>query len=80
MNKNISELTYDEATEHCLNVRWKVTPCDSGEECWCRLIVPEYEIIDKDGNDIYIVGSGCMEKIYAEHIVKLHNMSIDSIT
>ena len=72
-----SLLSYEEATALCLKTKWKVTPCNSGEECWCRLIVPETEIEDKDGNEIYIAGSGCVEKAYAEHIVKLHNESLN---
>ena len=71
-----SFLSYEEATALSLKTKWKVTPCNSGEECWCRLIVPETEIEDKDGNEIYIAGSGCIPKVYAEHIVKLHNESL----
>ena len=28
---------------------------------------------DKDGNEIYIAGSGEIPRIFAEHIVNLHN-------
>ena len=40
-------------------------------------LTPEQEIKDDDGNDIYIAGSGCVPKDYAEHIVKLHNTSLN---
>ena len=72
-----SLLSYEEATALCLKTKWEVMPCNSGEDCWCRLIVPETEIVDKDGNEIYIAGSGCVPKVYAEHIVKLHNESLN---
>lgn len=74
---NRSLLSYEEATALCLKTKWKITPCNSGEQCWCRIIVPETEIEDKDGNEIYIAGSGCVPKVYAEHIVKLHNESLN---
>ena len=72
-----SLLSYEEAIQHSLTVKWKTTPCQSGESCWCRVIEPEEEIKDEDGNEIYIAGSGCVPKVYAEHIVKLHNESLN---
>ena len=69
-------MTYKEGIEHSLTVRWKVTTCGEGEKCWCRIIEPEEEILDDDGNEIYIAGSGSVNKEYAEHIVKLHNASL----
>ena len=70
-------MNYKEAIEYSLTVKWKTTPCSIGEECWCRIIEPEQEIKDDDGNEIYIAGSGCVHKDYAEHIVKLHNASLN---
>jgi len=70
-------LKYKEAQELSLKVKWKATPCQSGESCWCRVIEPELELKDDDGNEIYIAGSGCVPTIYAEHIVKLHNDSLN---
>jgi len=70
-------LKYKDAQNLSLTVKWKTTPCQSGESCWCRIIEPEQELKDKDGNEIYIVGSGSIPKIYAEHIVKLHNASLN---
>lgn len=40
-NVSRSLSSYEEATALCLKTKWKVTPCNSGEQCWCRLIVPE---------------------------------------
>ena len=72
----MSQLTYQEAQEKSLTVRWKTEMCPQKEACWCRLIVPEEPISDKDGNEIYIAGSGCIQKEHAEHIVKIHNESL----
>ena len=69
-------MTYEEATKLSLTVEWKVSLCNSGESCWCRIIEPKEEIKDSDGNEIYIVGSGSISKTYAEHIVEQHNKSL----
>lgn len=78
MTNKMSEtlLSYEEATGLCLKTKWKIAFCTSGAECWCRMIIPDKEIYDKDGNEIYVAGSGCIPTIYAEHIVKLHNNSL----
>lgn len=70
-------MNYQEAIQHSLTVKWKTTLCQSGESCWCRIIEPEEEIKDDDGNEIYIIGSASVSKDYAEHIVKLHNASLN---
>ncbi len=72
-------MTHEEAYDLVLKVKWKTEPCiQSGEQCWCRLIVPEVPIkYDKDEiEEVYIVGSGAMHKKLAEHIVELHNKSL----
>lgn len=66
-------MTYQEAKDLSLTVKWKTTVCQSGDVCWCRIIEPQERIEDKDGNEIYIAASGCVPKEYAEHIVELHN-------
>lgn len=76
-------MNFEEATDLSLKVRWKTTVCGSGEDCWCRLIVPENPIkYEYNGteDEIYIVGSGALPKAYAEHIVKLHNAQVDADT
>ena len=40
-------MNYQEAIRHSLTVKWKTTPCQSGESCWCRVIEPEEEIKDE---------------------------------
>lgn len=69
-------MNYKEAVEYSLTVKWKAVVCQSGENCWCRIIEPEQKIVDDNGNEIYIASSGCIPKKYAEHIVKLHNESL----
>lgn len=72
-------MTYNEALAKSRTVKWKVSICHSGEECWCRVIEPIDRIEDKDGNEIYIVSSGSINEIHAEHIVRIHNENIDRI-
>ena len=69
-------MDYKQAVDYSLKVEWKTTPCSKGENCWCRVIEPKKEIKDDNGNEIYIAGSGCVPKKYAEHIVELHNKSL----
>lgn len=73
-------MTHEEAYQKALNVRWKVTTCDSGEECWCRLIVPEEPILYGDNNveEVTIVSYASLNKICAEQIVSEHNNSLVS--
>ena len=72
-------MEYKEAMAKALTVKWKTTPCTTGEECWCRIIEPVEKMEDKDGNEIYIIGSGGISKDHAEHIVRIHNAIIDTI-
>lgn len=60
---------------YLLNVRWKIETCNSGTDCWCRLIVPE---TPEDVGD-YVIGDGSIGADVAEHLVKLHNDSIDAL-
>lgn len=55
------------------DVEWKVGPCFSGEDCWCRIIVPVENIITSDGEIEEVVGPASINKDIAEYIVKLHN-------
>lgn len=74
-------MTYEEAQAHSLTVRWKLETCGQGDACWCRILTPEEPILYDDGHggtdELYIAASGCVPTIYAEHIVKLHNDSLD---
>ena len=76
MNK---EIGYLEAQQKALTVKWKLSYCSQGEECWCRVIEPEEKIIYNEIEEVYIAGSGCVPKIYAEKIVELHNATLNDI-
>jgi hypothetical protein len=76
-------MTYDEAEEQALKVRWKISTCGVGEECWCRIIIPEetIHINHSDGiteyDSVYsVVDSGAVSKEVAERIVRDHNMIV----
>lgn len=77
MNTN---MTHEEAYAKAKGVKWKVEPCFSGEECWCRIIVPAEPINYGPDNveEVCIVSSAAINKEMAEHIVKVHNLSIDN--
>lgn len=72
-------MTYEEAYDKATKVKWKVEPCFIGEDCWCRLVVPEETINYGHDNveEVYIISSGAIDKKMAEHIVKAHNQYIN---
>ena len=75
-------MTYQEAIQKSLTVKWKVGTCDEGERCWCRTIVCEQPIMFKeseedDEDEYWVVAPGDLNKETVEHIVKLHNESIN---
>lgn len=41
-------MNYDQAKELSFLVKWKVTECFSGPQCWCRRIVPVDPILYND--------------------------------
>lgn len=70
-------MTYQEAQQKALTVKWKSTPCHQGEECWCRIIEPIDPILHSDAQEeYYIVSSGSIPKLEAEYLVELHNKSL----
>jgi hypothetical protein len=74
-------MTYTEAGEYALIVRWKVGTCFSSDECWCRPIQGEEPIIFKDGgedSEFFIARSGELSKSFAEYFVKLHNQNLEN--
>ena len=76
-------MTFDEAKNLAKTVRWKTEVCYTGEDCWCRIIVPE-EPIEYDYHDdketYEIVSAGSIDKEFAEQIVSEHNTIIDFIS
>ena len=75
-----NNMTHEEAYNKALEVKWKVEPCFSGEECWCRLIVPDETINYGPDNieEVCIVSSASINKQMAEHIVNIHNQYINN--
>ena len=83
MSEQIFE-NYESAHAYSLTLPWKLELCNTGESCWCRIIVP-VEIIkykDKIG-DIeriseidHIIPDGSIDKETAEYFLELHNKNI----
>jgi hypothetical protein len=75
-------MTYEEAQELSLIVKWKTATCSQGEECWCRAIVPVVPISYAEdemnvGQEYTIVRPGEIHKELAEYFVSLHNFNLD---
>lgn len=73
-------MTFEEAQQKALTVKWKAVPCHVGKKCWCRMIVPKKKIAYKDSPgdaELWIIGSAAVSKEHAEHIVRLHNNFIE---
>jgi hypothetical protein len=68
----------DELDNKILTTEWKTTSCND-EGCWCAIIEPVVEIRSDGGHEMYIASSGCIPKVYAEHIVKVHNEYVRSL-
>jgi hypothetical protein len=76
-------MNVQEAERAAASVKWKTATCFTGEDCWCRIIVPEVPIIYHfNGRDeeLEIVSAGSLNRELAEQIVREHNMVIDYIT
>lgn len=69
-------MNYEDCLKHTLKVEWKVSTCEAGEKCWCRIIELKKEMRSNDMENVYISGPGTIPKIVAEHIVKMHNESL----
>jgi hypothetical protein len=83
MSEKIFE-NYDEAHKYSLTVPWKLAHCNTGESCWCRIILPTENILYKnqvgDSETVvefdYIIPDGSIDKETAEYVVELHNRSV----
>ena len=74
-------MTYQEAIEKSLTVKWEIGTCQQGEQCWCRTIKPVEPILFEDGDteeEYYVVRSGELNKETVEHLVKLHNETFNT--
>jgi hypothetical protein len=84
MSNQIFE-NYDEAHKYSLTIPWKLDTCNTGESCWCRLILPTEKILYKnkvgDAERVdefdYIIPDGSIDKETAEYVVELHNRSVN---
>lgn len=65
-------MTLKQLFKHQLTIKWKINYCHTGKDCWCRIIIPEKEILHEEKPWI-IVGSGSIGEDLAKHIVKTHN-------
>ena len=78
-------MNYDQAKELSFLVKWKVTECFSGPDCWCRRIVPVDPILynyteSSDYEEEYeIVGDAAIDQKTAEYIVRLHNEDYERV-
>lgn len=70
-------MNYAEYFEKVKNKRWKTVLCNSGEDCWCRIITTEEPIEGDDDNEFSIASYGSIQKEIAEQIVQLHNDSLN---
>ena len=75
--------SYDEAHKYSLTIPWKLALCNTGESCWCRIILPAEKILYKnqpDGEKVqefeWIIPDGSIDKETAEYFVELHNRSV----
>lgn len=78
-------MNYDQAKELSFLVKWKVTECFSGPQCWCGRIVPVDPILynyteSSDYEEEYeIVGDAAIDQKTAEYIVRLHNEDYERV-
>ena len=62
--------------KNILEVKWKVSDCGHAD-CWCGIIEPEEKIIDENNFEVTVIDAGSINKEIADHIVKLHNDSLN---
>ncbi len=72
----MSILTYEQAIYKSLTVKWKVDSCFQGNSCWCRIIIPEFDIFYEDDNKLEIVFEGELSEEQAIKLVSIHNDNI----
>lgn len=63
--------------EKLKEVKWKVEICHSGEECWCRIIVPTTPVVYRE-EGMTVCDAGSISKAIAEHIVEIHNSNLEN--
>lgn len=67
-------MTYTEFFEIAKTRPWKTIECETGKECWCRMITTDPPV-----DDHFVATWGSIDKDTAEYIVELHNQRLSRI-
>lgn len=80
-------MTYKQAVQELYKRPWKAVTCSQGESCWCRIIEVvepiEYQVNQSEEDEIRfdsideVVPMGAIDTKFAEHVVNLHNESLE---
>jgi hypothetical protein len=80
-------MTYKKAKQELYKRPWKAVTCSQGETCWCRIIETvepiEYQVNKSEEDEItfdlisQVIPMGAIDTEFAEHVVKLHNESLE---
>lgn len=80
-------MNYEEALQYSLTIPWKLDFCNTGESCWCRIILPTEEIkythrsndgtVEREETIEWIIPDGAVDSVTAQYIVDLHNRSVE---
>lgn len=65
-------MTHKEFFEIAKEQPWKTIECETGKECWCRIITTDPPI-----DDHFVASWGSISKDTAEYIVQLHNQRLN---
>lgn len=77
-------MNYEQARKESFLVPWKATECFSGQDCWCRIIVPFKPIYYTHPSspnikrEFVIVDAGALDQQTAEYFVNLHNERLEN--
>ena len=76
-------MTYEQAQKKSLEQPWRIDTCQAGEKCWCRTIrlTSPIPYLDHDGDEAmmeYVVMSGSIDTHVAQHIVNIHNDTLQA--
>ncbi len=65
-------MTHKEFFEIAKEQPWKTIECETGKECWCRMIVTDPPV-----DDHYVASWGTINNDTAEYIVEIHNLFLN---
>lgn len=77
-------MNYEQARKESFLVPWKATECFSGQNCWCRIIVPVEPLYYTHPSspdikrEFVIVDAGALDQQTAEYFVNLHNERLEN--